>query len=102
MMERIEGGVRRSGRGIRGLRVTRNSVTEPTSGTIRSQDLGHYRPLEKAGWLGRSTQLFLNAAAKGRGSTQGHSHGRRTVEPMEQVSWHEWAGGGGGGGGEPE
>ena len=53
------------------MRVTRNSVTEPTSGTIAHRIWGIIDRLRKAGWLGRSTQLSETPALQREGINPG-------------------------------
>ena len=88
MMERIERGEEIRARNL-GVRVTRNNVTEPTPGTIAHRVWDIISRLRKPdGSVDRHN--VLNAAVKGcKGRDQsGHSNG--PVEPMEEVSWHEW------------
>ena len=89
MMERIERREEIRARNL-GVRVTRNNVTEPTPGTIAHRVWDIISRLRKPdGSVDRHN--VLNAAVKVRDQS-GHSNG--TVEPMEQVSWHEERGSG--------
>ena len=95
MMERIERREEIRARNL-GVRVTRNNVTEPTPGTIAHRVWDIISRLRKPdGSVDRHNVLnaavferrcSLNAALEGRDQS-GHSNG--TVEPMEQVSWHD-------------
>ena len=90
MVERIERGEEIGARNL-GVRVTRNNVTEPTPGTIAHRVWDIINRLRKPdGSVDRHN--VLNAAVKEGRDQSGHSNG--TVEPMEQVSWHEERGSG--------
>ena len=85
MVERIERREEIRARNL-GVRVTRNNVTEPTPGTIAHRVWDIISRLRKPdGSVDRHN--VLNAAVK-----EGINLG--TVEPMEQVSWHEERGSG--------